>query len=67
MARNNDSSGSRGHPGCCRGNQGSGKQASSGGGARSQGSGSGSMSVREAGHKGGQRVSELVEKGKQRT
>ena len=29
-------------------------------------SGSGDMSVREAGHKGGQRVSELVEKGKQK-
>ncbi|HET6435332.1 MAG TPA: hypothetical protein VFG18_06455 [Xanthomonadaceae bacterium] len=67
MARNNDSSGSRGNNQGGRGNQGSGKQASSGGGARSQGSGSGSMSVREAGHKGGQRVSELVEKGKQRT
>ena len=38
-----------------------GKQAS-GGASRSQGSGS--MSVREAGQKGGQRVSELVEKGK---
>jgi len=69
MARNNDSSGGRGSNQGGRGNQGSGKQASSGGGARSQGSGSGSgsMSVREAGHKGGQRVSELVEKGKQRT
>ncbi|HVI25540.1 MAG TPA: hypothetical protein VM576_05020 [Xanthomonadaceae bacterium] len=65
MARNNDSSGSRGNQGG-RGNQGSGgKQASASGGARSQGSGS--MSVREAGHKGGQRVSELVEKGKQRS
>ena len=65
MARNNDSSGSRGNDQGGRGNQGSGKQASAGGGARSQGSGS--MSVREAGHKGGQRVSELVEKGKQRS
>lgn len=66
MARNNDSSDSRGNNQGGRGNQGSGgKQASAGGGARSQGSGS--MSVREAGHKGGQRVSELVEKGKQRS
>ena len=40
----------------------SGKQASGASGSRDQGSGS--MSVREAGHKGGQRVSELVEKGK---
>ncbi|NUS38588.1 MAG: Em GEA1 (EM1) [Lysobacter sp.] len=41
---------------------GSARQASATGNARNQGSGS--MSVREAGHKGGQRVSELVEKGK---
>lgn len=65
MARNNDSSGSSRNQGG-RGNQGgsSGGKQASGGSSRSQGSGD--MSVREAGHKGGQRVSELVEKGKQR-
>ena len=64
--RNERNDGSRNQQGG-RGSQGNsgGKQASGGSGARAQGSGS--MSVREAGHKGGQRVSELVEKGKQRT
>ena len=59
----NDSSrnqqGGRGSHGSSSG----GKQAAGGSGARNQAGGS--MSVREAGHKGGQRVSELVEKGKQ--
>jgi hypothetical protein len=64
MASNNEKSGGSRNQGS-RGNQGSGgKQASGSGSARNQGGGS--MSVREAGHKGGQRVSELVEKGKQR-
>ncbi|MGN6514194.1 MAG: hypothetical protein ACTHKZ_11585 [Lysobacteraceae bacterium] len=66
MASNNrsDNSGGKRSQGSSQGSsRGSGgKQASSGGGARSQGGG---MSVREAGHKGGQRVSELVAKGKQ--
>jgi hypothetical protein len=46
-----------------RGNTSRGQDRSS----QSSSSSSGDMSVREAGHKGGQKVRELIEKGKQRS
>jgi hypothetical protein len=66
MASRNDSNSGNNHGGSSRSgmsasSSGSGKQGSS----RSGGNASGDMSVREAGQKGGQRVRELVEEGKE--
>ncbi|MGN6513515.1 MAG: hypothetical protein ACTHKZ_08110, partial [Lysobacteraceae bacterium] len=57
--RNNENSNRGGN----RGDQGSGNRGS--GGNTRNASGSGDMSVREAGHMGGQRERELVQQGKQ--